>query len=64
MKKFEATTDYLHYYPIASNLDERSFKVDDCGRSVCVSDLTYIMTAQGWLYLTVIINLADWKVIG
>lgn len=62
-KKFVATTDSKHNYPIVSNKLKRNFKVDERGR-VWVSDLTYIRTAQGWLYLTVIIDLADRKVVG
>jgi putative transposase len=62
-KKFVATTDSKHNYPIVSNKLERNFKVNEPGM-VWVSDLTYIRTAQGWLYLTVIIDLADRKIVG
>ena len=62
-KKFVVTTDSKHNYPVVANLLKRNFKVDERGR-VWVSDLTYIWTAQGWLYLTVIIDLADRKIIG
>ena len=62
-KKFKATTDSRHNYPIAPNLLERDFKVEAAGR-VWVSDITYIRTGQGWLYLTVVLDLFDRKVIG
>lgn len=62
-KKFKATTDSKHNYPIAPNVLERCFKVDRAN-VVWVSDITYVRTYQGWLYLTVIIDLFDRKVIG
>jgi transposase InsO family protein len=62
-KKFVATTDSKHNYPLFENLLGRNFKANGTGR-VWVSDITYIRTAQGWLYLTVIIDLGDRKVIG
>lgn len=62
-KKFKVTTDSRHNYPIAPNLLERDFKAHAPGR-VWVSDITYIRTAQGWLYLTVVMDLFDRKVVG
>lgn len=63
-KKFRvATTDSKHNYPIAENLLNRDFKANEPGK-VWVSDITYIRTAQGWLYLTIIMDLFDRKIIG
>jgi putative transposase len=62
-KRFVVTTDPKHSYPVAPNLLNREFSVDRLGK-VWVSDLTYIRTLEGWLYLTVIIDLADRRVIG
>lgn len=62
-KRFKATTDSRHRFPVAPNLLNREFKVDELGK-VWVSDITYIRTLEGWLYLTVIIDLCDRKVIG
>lgn len=62
-KRFVVTTDSKHNYPVVSNLLNRNFRVNGPGL-VWVSDLTYIRTAQGWLYLTVIIDLWDRKVVG
>ena len=42
---------------------DRDFKVGNIGQ-VWVSDITYIPTKQGWLYLTTVIDLGDRKVIG
>lgn len=62
-RKFKATTNSNHNYPIAPNLLNQNFKV---GRpnQVWVSDITYIRTKQGWIYLTVIIDLFNRKVVG
>jgi len=62
-KKFVATTDSKHSFPVAPNLLNREFKVDSQGK-VWVSDITYIRTLEGWLYLTIIMDLADRKIIG
>lgn len=62
-KRFKTTTDSKHKFPVAPNLLNRVFKVDELGK-VWVSDITYIRTREGWLYLTVIIDLCDRKVIG
>lgn len=62
-RKFVKTTDSDHGYKIAPNLLDRKFKPGQILRA-WVSDITYIHTAQGWLYLTVIIDLGDRKVIG
>jgi transposase InsO family protein len=62
-KRHKATTDSKHHFPVATNLLNREFKVDRQGK-VWVSDITYIRTLEGWLYLTVIIDLFDRKVIG
>ena len=63
-KKYRvSTTDSNHGFHIAPNLLDRDFKVGEIGK-VWVSDITYIPTAQGWLYLTTVIDLGDRKVIG
>jgi len=62
-KRFKATTDSKHNYPIAPNVLDRNFTVDRSNQ-VWVSDITYIRTYAGWMYLTVIIDLFDRKIIG
>ena len=62
-KKWVVTTDSRHNYPVVENKLNRDFSVSRTGQ-VWVSDITYIKTSQGWLYLTVIIDLYDRKVIG
>jgi len=63
VKKFKVTTNSKHHYRIMSNKLNRAFKVDRIGK-VWVSDITYIPTVQGWLYLTIIMDLADRRIIG
>jgi len=62
-KKFIATTNSKHNYPIAPNVLDRQFSATRPGE-VWVSDITYVRTYKGWLYLTVIIDLFDRKVVG
>ena len=62
-KKFVVTTDSKHKYPVVENKLDRNFSAQRTAE-VWVSDITYIRTGQGWLYLTVIIDLFDRKVIG
>ena len=63
VKKFKVTTDSNHNFPVAPNLLDRQFEVEEPNR-VWVSDITYIWTTEGWLYLAVIIDLFSRKVIG
>lgn len=61
--KFKATTDSSHNYPVAENKLMQNFEVARCNE-VWVSDITYIPTTEGWVYLTTVIDLFDRKVIG
>jgi len=62
-KRFVATTNSKHTYPVAANLLNRAFTTSRQGEA-WVSDITYVRTGEGWLYLTVIIDLWDRKIIG
>ncbi len=62
-RKFKATTDSNHSYPVCRNLLNRNFNPGRLNEA-WVSDITYIQTNQGWLYLTTIIDLFDRQVIG
>ena len=57
------TTDSDHTLPVAENTVNREF-VRDHPNEVWVSDLTYIPTKAGWLYLVAIIDLYSRKVVG
>ena len=62
-RRYLVTTDSKHKFKVSENLLDRNFQVGQIGK-VWVSDITYIKTDQGWLYLTTIIDLGDRKVIG
>jgi len=49
-KKFKATTDSKHTLPVAENLLNQQFKAAAPNR-IWVTDITYIATEEGWLYL-------------
>jgi transposase InsO family protein len=62
-RKFKVTTDSKHNLPVCENILNRDFTASGLGEK-WVSDITYISTKEGWLYLTAIIDLADRKAIG
>jgi len=62
-RRFKVTTDSKHKYPAAPNLLKQGFKIEASNR-VWVSDITYIRAMEGWLYLTVVMDLYTRKVIG
>ena len=62
-KKFKATTDSKHKLPVAPNLLKRDFEAKEPDK-VYVSDITYIWTHEGWLYLAVMIDLFSRQVVG
>jgi putative transposase len=57
------TTDSNHGFAIADNYLDRNFSATRLAEK-WVSDLTYIRTQEGWLYLTAVLDLADRKVVG
>ncbi len=62
-KKYVVTTDSSHKYPVVCNKLNQQFEVKE-KNEVWVSDLTYVSTKEGWVYLTTVIDLLDRKVIG
>jgi len=62
-KKFKVTTNSNHKLPLFENLLERQFDVERPNQ-VFASDITYIWTREGWLYLAVVIDLYSRKVVG
>lgn len=57
------TTDSRHGYGIAPNLLARQFDVEQPDQA-WVGDITYLWTAEGWLYLAVLLDLYSRKVVG
>jgi putative transposase len=62
-KKYKATTNSNHSLPVAPNLLEQNFNADATDQK-WVSDITYIWTDEGWLYLAVVLELYSRRVIG
>jgi len=62
-KKFKVTTNSNHKLPLFENLLDRQFDVEQPNQ-VFASDITYIWTQEGWLYLAVVIDLYSRKVVG
>ena len=62
-KKFKITTNSKHNYPVCENVLNRDFTMKSEGKA-WVSDITYIATKEGWLYLTIVLDLYDRKAIG
>ena len=62
-KAFRVTTKSNHSHPVAENLLQRLFAVSAANR-VWVSDITYIPTAEGWMYLCVVLDLYSRRVVG
>ena len=63
VKKYRLTTDSRHSLAIAPNLLARQFTVERLN-TVWASDITYIWTSQGWLYLAVVLDLCSRQVVG
>lgn len=62
-KAYVVTTDSGHGKPVADNQLDRQFRVSR-PNAVWVSDITYIATDAGWVYLAVVIDLYSRMVIG
>ncbi|XXZ27535.1 IS3 family transposase [Sorangium sp. So ce321] len=62
-RRFRRTTDSRHNGPSAPNVIERQFDAR-APNQVWVTDVTYIPTGEGWLYLAVILDLFSRRVVG
>ena len=62
-RRYKATTDSNHELPVAKNHLNREFTVSSPNQC-WVSDITYIYTGEGWLYLAAIMDLYSRKIIG
>ena len=62
-RRFQRTTDSQHDLPVAPNLLDRQFMVA-APNTAWVSDITYLWTREGWLYLVVILDLFSRRVVG
>lgn len=62
-RRFRITTDSKHGFRIYPNLLMRDFDVDGANKA-WVSDITYIWTDEGWLFLATVIDLYSRRVVG
>lgn len=62
-KRFVLTTDSKHDQPVADNVLNRDFSPPEKNR-VWTTDITYIWTLQGWVYLAVVLDLYSRRVVG
>ena len=62
-RRFVITTDSQHDFAIADNLLDRNFNIEHIN-TCWVSDITYILVNNRWMYLTTFIDLADRMVVG
>ena len=65
-RRFVVTTDSNHAFPVAKNVLDRKCQVENVVglNRAWAGDITYVPTAQGWLYLAVVLDLKSRRVIG
>ena len=62
-RKFKATTNSKHNLPVAPNLLAQNFLSRGPGK-IWTSDITYIWTEEGWLYLAVVLDIYNREIVG
>lgn len=62
-RKFKATNDSKHDFPVAKNLLKQNFFADKPNQ-VWPADITYIPTGEGWLYLAALVDLFNGEIVG
>jgi len=62
-RKFKATTNSNHKLPVAENLLNQDFKIDKPA-AVWVTDISYIDTLEGWLYLATVKDICTKEIVG
>jgi transposase InsO family protein len=62
-RRAPVTTDSRHGYEVAPNLLARHFDVDEPDQA-WVGDITYVWTAEGWLYVSTLLDLYSRKIVG
>lgn len=62
-KRFKVTTDSNHNFNVADNLLGRKFDVQQPNK-YWTTDITYVWTLEGWMYLAVVMDLYSRQIIG
>jgi len=62
-RKFKVTTNSKHCYPVSPNLLTHTDSLDGMNK-FWASDITYIRTKAGWLYLTVVLDVFNRQIVG
>ena len=62
-RKYQVTTDSKHQLPVAQNVLNREFS-PSAPNQAWGTDITYLWTQQGWIYLAVVIDLYSRRVVG
>ena len=62
-RRFRHTTDSNHAQPIAPNVLQRDFETS-APNEAWVTDVTYVATGEGWLFLAAILDLFSRRVVG
>ena len=62
-RRYKVTTDSKHNLPIAPNLLDRNFN-PAAPNQVWTSDITYLWTDEGWLYLAIVLDLFNREIVG
>lgn len=62
-RAFRRTTDSKHSHPVWPNRLQRQFQVERADR-VWLGDITYLRTAEGWMYLAVVLDLFSRRIVG
>jgi len=63
IKRFKVTTNSDHKRPVAANLVNQEFTAEAPDR-LWTGDITYIWTAEGWLYLAVVLDVFSRRIVG
>lgn len=63
VRKFKVTTDSTHTHAVAPNVVNRDFTARQPNQ-VWLSDITYVWTSEGWLYLAAVLDLYSRRIVG
>jgi transposase InsO family protein len=62
-RRFKVTTQSKHKHPVAENVLKQNFNAKS-QNTIWVSDITYIWTREGWLYLAIVLDLFSRQIVG